>query len=399
MTGLTAETLVLGAAGRARAKFVERLALVIGVASWGVCVLVAGIDRARFLEAYLVAYIFVIGIALGCLALVMVQHLTGGAWGIVIRRTLEAACATLPALAVLFVPLALGVDMLYPWARPGAVATSDLIRHQSLYLNVPFFIGRAVFYFTAWIALALLLVFWSSRQDRDASRGDRRFRLLAAPGLLLYGLTVTFMAVDWIMSLTPEWYSTIFGVLVMGGQALAAVAFVIAVLVALAGYGPLDHLVTPAHLHDLGKLLLAFVMLWAYFNFSQFLIVWSANLPEEIPWYLTRMRGGWGWIFLAIAVGHFALPFVLLLSRDLKRRGRLLARVAAAILVARFVDLFWMITPAFPGSGLEAIALDVVALFGIGGVFLAVFLMVLTRRPLLPVNDPFLAEALEHGSH
>jgi hypothetical protein len=360
----------------------------------------AGVEQ--FFRSYLVAFMFWLSIALGSLALLMLQHLTGGAWGLVIRRHLEAATRTIPMLTVAFVPILFALRPLYLWARPEAVAADRALQMKALYLNVPFFIGRAAIYLLVWNVLAHLLNRWSAEQDEGGPRpigSERRFRQLAAPGLLGYGLTITFASIDWVMSLEPHWFSTIFGVVFMGGQALSAMAFAIAVLALTAQRRPLSEVVGPGHFHDLGKLLFAFIMLWAYFSFSQFLIIWSGNLPEEIPWYLERLRGGWGAVAALVLVGHFLLPFLLLLSRDLKRNPRILGNVAAGLLVMRLLDLLWMIAPRAGRHGVPIHWLDVALPVGLGAIWLALFARELTGRALLPVNDPYFEEALAHGRH
>jgi hypothetical protein len=355
--------------------------------------LAGGFERA--LHSWLAAFVFWTGIALGCLALGMLHVLTGGGWGVPIRRPLEAAAATLPVLFLAFLPLGIFAGSVWEWAAPGAAAHDPVLQHKHPYLNVPFFWARAVVYFALWSGLALLLVRGSDELDRTASeRTYLRQRSLAGPGLALYVLTVTFAWVDWVMSLDAHWFSTIFGILTVGGQALGALAFVIAVLVVLSRHEPLSHGTTAAHFHDVGKLLLAFVMLWAYFAFSQFLIVWAGNLPEEIPWYLRRLETGWRWIALAIALLHFALPFVLLLSADLKRRSRRLAGVALLVLVMRMVDTIWLIGPESHAGALPvgfALGADLLTIAGFGGLWLALFSLWLARRPVLPLHDPNLA--------
>src|SRR5437764_14820192 len=220
---------------------------------------------------------------------------------------------------------------------------------------------------------------------------------LAGPGLLFWGFTVTFMAIDWILSIDPKWFSTMFGLLFIANQSLTAMAFLITVMVLLSYRRPMSEILTATHLHDLGKLLLALVMVWAYFSFSQFLIIWAGNLPEEIPWYIERLRGGWEFIGLALVVGHFALPFALLLSRDLKRNFKLLASIAVFVIFMRFVDLYWLITPSFRTSGFGLSFLDFTIPIGLGGLWLAYFLFQLEKRPLMPLNAPHLEEVLEHG--
>lgn len=384
----------------------ERRALIVGVAGVGICLLGAFFNSDQFFRSYLLAYVFWVGIALGCFAILMLQHMSGGAWGLVIRRVLESATRTFPLLALLFVPIAIGVRSIYVWAQPGAASGDDALAHalahKAPYLNVPFFLGRAVFYFGIWILLTYFLNKWSLEQDRTKHRPiTTKLQGLSGPGLVLYGFTVTFASIDWIMSLEPQWFSTIYGILIMGGQGLSAMAFIIAVVVLLSRYKPLSEVIKPSHLHDLGKLMLAFLMLWAYFGFSQFLIIWSGNLPEEIPWYVRRLQSSWKWMGLALVVLQFALPFVLLLSRDLKRSSRKLVIVAIAVIVMRLVDLIWLTGPEFPPAGSFHIHwMDLVMPIGIGGLWLAFFARQLKRRPLLPMGDPYLEEALAHeGGH
>lgn len=386
---------------------VERVrgrALVAGAVGAVLMLIGMVLDREQFLRSYLMAYMWVLGISLGALALLMLQFLSGGFWGLVIRRILEAATRVIPLLALLFVPILLGVRVLYLWAQPEIVAADPLLQHKEGYLNVTFWTLRAVFYFAAWFLLAHLLNRWSLAHDEGTPREPEIwFQRLSGPGIVLYGFTVTFASMDWVMALDPHWFSTIFGVLFMGGQALSALGFAIAAGVLLSAHRPMQEVFQSRHLHDLGKLLLAFVMLWAYFAFSQFLIIWSANLPEEIPWYLHRLTGGYQFIALLLVVFHFAVPFALLLSRDLKRHGRRLALVAAGLLLVRLLDLFWLIAPNFAVEGEHAqFALhwmDLAAPLALGGIWLWAFAGQLMRRPLVPLADARLPEALEeeHG--
>ena len=274
---------------------------------------------------------------------------------------------------------------------PGAGGSDPLLQGKSGYLNVTFFLVRAGLYFAVWLLVARLLNRWSLEQDdiREPAY-SRRLENLSRGGLLLYGLTMTFASVDWVMSLEPHWFSTIYGILFVGGQVLSAFAFVIPVLLLLSDRPPLSEIISADLFHDLGKLLLAFIMLWAYFSFSQLLIIWSGNLPEEIPWYLNRLHGGWQWIGVGQIVLHFALPFLVLLSRDLKRNGRLLALLAVAVVGMRFVDLYWLVTPSFEPGHLSVHVLDLLTLVGVGGVWLATFLWQLQGRPLMPLKDPAL---------
>ncbi|HXM77220.1 MAG TPA: hypothetical protein VN971_10615, partial [Thermoanaerobaculia bacterium] len=289
---------------------------------------------------------------------------------------------------------------LYPWTQANVVAHDELIQAKRAYLNVPFFLVRAAIYFALWNAISYWLNKWAVEQDRTADpQAARNMQKVSAAGLVLYGLTITFASFDWLMSLEPHWYSTIYGVLVMGGQALSAMAFLIVVLVWLSRRPPLDRIVVKAHFHDLGNLTLAFVMLWAYFSFSQYLIIWSGNLPEEIPWYLRRLQGGWGWFGMALILLHFLLPFLLLLPASANRNPRTLVFVACLVVSMRFVDVFWLIRPASSPARLSLHWMDLAAPAGVLGVWFFIFLGQLLRRPLLPIHDPEFQEASEHGSH
>jgi hypothetical protein len=373
-----------------------RIALV--AAGIGVALSIVGAlaSPQQFLRSYLVAWVYWVQVALGCLAVLMIKYVAGGAWGAVIRRLAESGTRTLPLMALLFVPVALGLPQLYEWADPRHVAHDPLLQHKAAYLNVPFFLARAVLYFAVWIAFARWLERWSIREDETAGpHVTHRLDLISRGGLVSLGLTMTFAAFDWTMSLEPHWFSTIYGVIFMGASVLSAFALLIAMAAVMTERGPFRGVVTPGHLHDLGKLLLAFVLLYAYFNYSQFVITWAGNLPEEIPWYLRRVRGGWGWIVLLIVVFHFALPFLVLLARDVKRRARWLAGVAIALGVMRVIDTWWFVTPAFDVPHPVPHWLDLATLVGIGGLWLAVFFRRLAGRPLLPLADPSLPIEVE----
>lgn len=376
---------------------VQQIALVVGAAFTLLLLIGAFINRPQFFRSYLIGFVFWTGLALGSLALLMLQHLTGGGWGLVIRRVLEAATRTIPLLLILFVPLALGLSHIYPWMDHEKMAhTPALATKAAEFLNRNFFLARTLVYFVIWLALTFFLNKWSREQDRTAERRfSRSMKMLSGPGLAFFVLTTTFASIDWVMSLDPEWASTMFGLLFVASWALSAMAFVIASLSLLANHAPLNGVVAPSHFHDLGKLLLALVMLWAYFAFSQFLIIWSGNLPEETTWYLHRTRGGWGGVALAVIVLHFALPFLLLLSRDFKRNAHKLALLAAFLLLMRLVDLFWLIEPEFHHGDFYLSWMDVAAPLGIGGLWLATFCWQLQQRPLVPFNDPQLESVLE----
>ncbi|HEX8891371.1 MAG TPA: hypothetical protein VF779_19640 [Pyrinomonadaceae bacterium] len=361
-----------------------------------------GIDQ--FFHSYLVGFIFWLGVSMGCLGLLMLQHLTGGAWGMVIRRILEAGTRVLPLMLLLFIPIVIfGMPHLYEWMHRTEITEvplREVLDKKSGYLNFNFFVIRAAVYFAIWLALMFFLNKWSAEQDRTAERQySKKMTALSGPGIIIFVLTTTFASVDWVMSLDPEWFSTIYGLIYVAAWTLSAFTFTIAVLVWLATRPPLEGEVRAPHFHDLGKLLLAFVMLWTYFAFSQFLIIWSGNIPEEAKWYLHRLRGGWGWIGILVVLLHFALPFVLLLSRDLKRNARTLAAIAIFIFVVRFIDVYWLIIPEFNRGHFKFEWLSVVAGVAFGGIWIAFFFWQLRLRPLLPINDPYFEEAIEHGRH
>jgi hypothetical protein len=378
----------------------ERFGLVVGVVL--LLALAAGYvsDRGQFLRSYLLGWLFWVGVAVGSLGLAMLNHLTGGLWGLVPRRLHEAAGRTIPGMAVLFLPVLFGLGALYPWARPEVVAADEELRLKALYLNVPFFAGRALVYFVVWGLLAHILSRWSLQQDpgADPSRA-RRLRILSGPGLVVLSLTTTFAAVDWGMSLSPRWFSTMYGILFIVGWTLSALSFTIVLMASLGAEAPMSQALRPVTVQDLGKLLLTFTMLWGYVNFSQFLIVWSGNLSEETPFYVRRLQGAWQLVAVALVVFHFALPFALLLSRSLKRNAKSLGAVAVLMLVMQLVDLFWLIAPDLGGHGDEAVPLrlhwmDVAATLGLGGLWLFLFSRQVRGRPILPVGEPEVRELL-----
>jgi hypothetical protein len=373
----------------------QRRFLLAGAAGLAVSAVGLLVDSRQFLQSYLMAYMLCLGVTLGCLALGMVHQLSGGAWGVVLRRPIGAASRVLPVLTLLFLPIAAGMRSLYPWTDAQLVAQSELLQHKQPYLNVPFFLVRAAVYFAAWNALAYFLSAWSLQQDRSPDpRIARRMQRLSSGGLLIYGLTITFASFDWLMSLDPEWFSTIYGVLIIGGQGLSSMAFLIVIVAWLSRRPPLDRIVLPAHFHDLGNLMLAFVMLWAYFSFSQYLIIWSGNLPLEISWYQHRVDTSWRLVGLSLIVFHFAVPFVLLLSRALKRGAASIVKVALLVLVVRVIDLFWLIGPAFHHEAVSVSWLDLVLPPALASLWLGFFFRQLRGRAILPVHDPEFDETL-----
>ena len=380
-------------------KRFQRVSLIIGLVF--TVVLFVGIftNHTQFHRSYLFAFTFWMGFPLGSLVLLMLQHLTGGGWGLVIRRPLEAATRTLPLMLLLFIPIAIGAGMIYPWTHEPEITR---LGDKTKYLNLPFFIGRSLVCFAIWMLLAFFLNRWSREQDRTSDRQlAKKMRVLSGPGMVLFVLTVTVVAVDWVMSLEPEWMSTMFGLLFVAAWGVTGLAFAIASLAMLANNEPLNHIVAKRHFHDLGKLLLALVMLWTYFAFSQYLIIWSGNLPEEIHYYLPRTHGAWGVIAVTIAILHFAAPFLFLLSRSVKRDARKLMTIAMLILVIRLIDFFWLIAPSFTHEHFVVSWMDIVAPLAIGGLWLATYAWQLGARPLVALNDPQYESVLEqaHAAH
>ena len=303
---------------------------------------------------------------------------------------------TLPLLALFFIPLIFGLDVLYPWTDPELVAHSELLQHKAGYLNVPFFLGRTILYFVIWIGLAYMRNRWSRQQDETGDlRLKKRLAKISPPGTILYMLTVTFAAFDWMMSLEPTWFSSIYGVLFVAGQLLMAIAFSIIVLALFRNKQPVAERATHDVFNDLGNFLLGFVAFWAYIAFSQYLIIWSGNLPEEITWYIVRTQGGWQYMGLALIAFNFVLPFVLLLSRTIKRRAKTLSLIAIFIVFIRYVDLYWLTMPALRPT-LSVHWLDIVIPIAMGGFWVALFAWFLKRKSLLPLHDPRFEAAPVH---
>jgi hypothetical protein len=379
---------------------VSTRALIVGVIFTVVLIIGAIIDRPQFFHAYLVGFIFWIGITLGSLALLMLQHLTGGAWGLVLRRVLEAATRTLPLMMVLFLPIIIGLKQIYPWTNPAVMNATPALQQKVAYLNPSFFMIRAGIFFLFWWLLGFLLNRWSLQQDRTADKSIRkRFQMISGPGLGLLIISITFASVDWVMSLEPAWMSTIFGLIFVASWSLSALAFAIITMSWLSKREPMNAVAQRAHFHDWGNLMLALVMLWTYFAFSQYLIIWSGNLPEETTWYVARTHDGWGAIAVGILILQFAFPFMTLLSRAAKKSSQKLARLAVLILIMRIVDAIWLIEPAFNPEHFHLSWMDVVAPIAMGGLWVATFAWQLQKRSLVPINDPQLEQALEpaHG--
>jgi hypothetical protein len=385
----------------------QRACLVGGIA---LLLSIFGAVRAPelFFPSYLMSFLLILGLTVGSLGLLMLQHLTGGHWGIIIRRPLESATRALPLMGIAFLPIAIfGMKYLYSghgdekgWLNAPSAGEGALSDFQKRYLTQTGFHTRRVIYFAIWLALMFIFNILSKQQDtnREDRALRRRLKMLAGPGIILYVFVMTFASIDWVMSLSPHWASTIYGFLFVAGQLISSMALMIAVVVLLARTEPFASVLQKRHLHDLGKFLLAFVMLWAYFDFSQLLIIWSGNQPEEITFYRTRLYGGWGVVAVIVLVFHFFVPFFLLLSQDVKRNAKVLPRIAIWLIFMRLVDLFWMTRPEFTSRAMPT-WLDIVVPIALGGLWLGFFAFNLKQCPLLPLGDPDLAEAIEHHEH
>jgi len=387
-------------------KTIAQRSLIVGVVFGVIAIILAYRNADEFFRAYLLGFMAWLGVALGSMAILMIRHLTGGGWGVVIRRILGAAMRTAPLLAVLFIPMIVAVlqHRLYIWLKPlDQIGDKHLREHlediTKTYLTTNGFIYRAIFYFAIWNLLSFLLSHWSRQTDRPGGPDNTdRFKAISGPGLILYGFTVSFAAIDWVMSLDPSWISTIFGLVVLIGEVLSAMCFAVIVERILFNYKPMSEMLKPDFVHDHGKWMLTFIMVWAYFNFSQWLIIWAGNLPAEITYYVRRLNGGWGYVGLIIVIFHFAVPFGILLSRPFKRNIRKLVWLAAWLLLMRWVDLFWIIEPNFSKT-LNVTLADVVVPIAIGGFWLAFFFRNLGSLPLLPVHDPSAVEVLHPAHH
>ncbi len=373
----------------------KNISLGLGIIGLAGCLIGWFAAPRDFFVAYLCGHFFFLGLSLGSLALLMIHHLTAGDWGYAVRRFLESAVGNLPLMALLFVPIFFGLAQLYPWKNPEIVAANETLRETQIYLNPAGFVLRTAIVFAIWIIMGRQLLKWSAEQDATVSlEPTRKMRTLSGPGLVIYPVTMTFAAVDWLMSMEADWYSTMFPVLICIGQILSALALVILLLAWAARSSPLSALASEENFHKLGNLLLAFTMMWAYLAFGQLLVIWSGNLPHEISWYLHRISDGWKWIAIFIALFHFFVPFFLLLMRPAKKRRRILASIAACVFAAHLVATWWTIAPSVYTKHVYVGWFAPAAFLGIGGIYAFAFLKNLGTKQLIPQNDPRLAIAV-----
>jgi hypothetical protein len=382
-----------------QAASVERISGVVGGLGLLLCVAGFFANRAQFFQSYLFAFVYWTGFTLGGLCVLLMAHTVGGKWGATSRRFLEAQMRTLPLMLLFLVVLLVGMKDIYPWTHANLVANNHYLQHKQPYMNVPFFLVRIVIYFAIWL-------FWGLRVNKMADDQDRtgdptlseRMRAFSAPGLLIFSMTATFAVIDWVLSTDTQYFSTVYGAMILIGDILQTFALTIIVMILVSRGDRFGGRINAPILHDLGKLMFAFVIFWAYLSASQLIITWPANLPQEAVWYLDRTNGFWKVLAAAVALSMFVIPFLALLSQGLKKDPRRLIWAAAWILVARLIDIFWIVEPPFrnaststplaTSSGFTVYWTDAAAFIGVGGIWLYAFLGQLRRRPLLPLRDP-----------
>lgn len=376
----------------------QPIALGVGIVGLIGCVLGFMSDSQEFFRSYLPAWIFWFDIVAGSLAILMLQYVTGGEWGLLVRRPLGAAARTMVVMALLFIPVALGVTKIYSWATPEA-AHDPLIHVKSPWLNTTGWLIRAVIFFAIWIIWAWRIrrLSTSFYEDRSPYKELSR-RKWAAAGILMIVFTLTLASVDWMMSLEPKWYSSMYGISFTVGCGLSAFAFVTFFLTLIARTEAMSNVIKPSHFRDLGNLMLAFTMLWAYTAFSQFLLVWYGNLKEEVPYYLIREHGTWGIMAALLIIFHFFLPFVMLLMRAIKDRPETIRIVTMIILVMRFVDIYWLTAPAHYGTHFYFSWMTIAAFAAVGGIWLWAFIQQLKGQTVIPIHETWVDEALREGA-
>lgn len=365
---------------------------ILGLVLSGVGLLV---DRGQFFHSYLTAYVFWLTIGLGGLFMTMLHHLTGAVWSVILRRITETIMIVLPVMIIFFIPLIFGMKDLYNWADPSQIAHDSLLAHKQPYLNLPFFLIRVVIYFAIWSILGLILYRTSLKQDEEHQQSlTDRMRALSAPGMLLFALSLTFASFDWLMSMEAKWYSTIFGVYIFAGSFVAVVALITLMVLCLRKNGILAEQITFEHYHYLGKLMFAFTIFWAYIAFSQFMLIWYANIPEETMFYMMRWEGSWNIASLFLVVGNFAIPFLVLIMYSAKRNFIILTVMSFWLLFAHWIDLYWIVMPNFHHDGIHLSWMDATTMIGIGGIFLWLFWQRLTSKAIAPLNDPKLGASI-----
>lgn len=384
----------------------QRMALIVGAAGTILTALGALLGVSQFFYSLLFAFFFWLTLTAGSMLMLMIQHLTGGVWGLMLRRMLEAAVMNWILLGLVFIILITGLGVIYPWARPEEVAASEIMQKKAAYLNAPFFIVRGIIYFALMIGLGLLLNRLSDQQDTQPStRLNERLRNISGPGIPVLVLIFTLATTDWGMSLDPEWFSSMYPTTLMVEGMVAVFAWSILALAYMKSRKLLPYTLPIDRLHDIGKFMFAFSVVWAYVNFSQLLIIWSGNIPEETPWHYYRMNNGWQIPGLMLLIGHFFVPFLGFMSRHPKRNLFFSSLMAGWMVFMQFVFVFWVVMPSFFKEGFHIHLLDITALVGLGGLWVALWARTLKSRPLLPPNDPRMellarqSAAQEHGGH
>jgi hypothetical protein len=389
------DELMLGPAGVKWSRILGGVGVIGLVASAALAA--SGGDWARFYASYLVNFLFFLSLALGALVFVLLQHVTRAGWSVAVRRLAEGVAPNVfVPMAFLVIPVIVGLDVLYPWTDRAAVAHDPLLRAKSVWLNPTFFYARTAFYFTVWTLLALWFHRRSTEQDVSGDAAlTKSMETASTAGLILFAFTVTFFAFDFVMSLTPHWYSTIFGVYFFAGCILGFFALLLVLSFAVQSGGRLLQAISTEHYHDMGKLMFAFIVFWAYIGFSQYMLMWYANLPEETVWYAARQTGSWTSVSILLLFGHFLLPFLLLMSRSVKRRKLLIVSGAVWILGMQWLDVYWLVMPSKTPAGFAPGLTDLATFVGIGGLFLAAAAHRLGAHALVPLKDPRLAESLD----